>query len=92
MDTCIVCGKKTRYANRICSQACEDKLAKKKQISKRTYHIGRVISDLKMIKGSFSHVPKNMAPNDDKGIYFAKAMHDLEKLIGKYEKLKEQYK
>jgi len=56
---------------------------------KRTVHISRVILDLKSIRGCFKHVNKDVAPNKDKGIYFEKAMHDLDKAIKKYEKMLE---
>ena len=45
-----------------------------------------ILIDLWKIRGAFNCVPKDVAPNKDKGIYFAKAMKDLEDIIRKYEK------
>lgn len=50
-------------------------------------HPLRVKSDITAIKGYLSHVPLDIAPNDDKGVYFTKAQQFVESLIKKYEKL-----
>ena len=39
------------------------------------------------LEGAFTCVPKSVAPNEDKGIYFEKAMADLEHLLIKYRRL-----
>jgi hypothetical protein len=46
----------------------------------------KVASQLTMVLGAFQKVPKDKAPNDDKGIYFEKAMKDLTELIQRYTK------
>jgi hypothetical protein len=46
--------------------------------------------DLKSLKGAFACVPKFVAPDEDPGIYFQKAMYDLLDLIKKYENLASQ--
>lgn len=53
----------------------------------RRIHPFRVKSDIMAIKGYLSHVPLDIAPNDDKGIYFKKAQQFVESIIKKYEKL-----
>jgi len=50
----------------------------------RKLHPARILYDLKSIKGYFFCVPKNIAPNEDKGIYFEKAMNFLDSLIQEY--------
>ena len=62
---------------------------KKPVYVKKTVHINRVILDLKTLRGCFRHVNKDVAPNKDKGIYFEKAMQDLDHVIKKYEHLLE---
>lgn len=51
----------------------------------RKLHPGRILYDLKSIKGYFNCVPKDVAPDEDKGIYFTKAMTFLDGLIREYE-------
>ena len=61
----------------------------KKPVHRTTVHINRVLIDLKSLRGCFKHVNKDVAPNKDKGIYFEKAMQDLDHTIKKYEHLLE---
>jgi hypothetical protein len=49
------------------------------RLSKRKVHL-----HLLSILGAFQNVPKDIAPNNDKGIYFEKAINDLKTLIQKY--------
>ena len=63
----------------------EIKLEKNPKIKR--IHPFRVKSDIIAIKGYLSHVPLDIAPNDDKGVYFTKAQQFVESLIKKYEKL-----
>ncbi|MFX0023757.1 MAG: hypothetical protein ACFE9S_15630 [Candidatus Hermodarchaeota archaeon] len=58
----------------------------------RRLHPGRVLYNLKSIKGYFRCVPEDIAPNEDKGIYFAKAMQYLDGIIREYEIKVEKYR
>jgi hypothetical protein len=51
----------------------------------------RVIAHLRAILGAFQKVPKDVAPEEDPGIYFNKAMKDLKQLIKKYKNSDKQF-
>jgi len=51
-------------------------------------HPNRVLYDLKSIKGYAKCVPKDVSPDEDKGIYFEKLMQFIDSVINKYEDIK----
>jgi len=57
----------------------------------RKLHPARVLYDLKSIKGYFHWVPKDTAPDKDKGVYFEKAINYLDSKIREYEIKVENY-
>ena len=57
----------------------------------RKLHPARILYDLKSIKGYFKCVPKNIAPDKDKGVYFEKAINYLDSMIREYEIKVENY-
>ncbi|MBA7497210.1 hypothetical protein ES702_07822 [subsurface metagenome] len=61
------------------------------KITKRI-HPGRILYDIKSIKGYLSHVPLDIAPKEDKGIYFNKTVNYIDSLIKKYKKLSKEKK
>lgn len=59
---------------------------------KNTVYVGKIISDLKQIKGCARCVPKDVAPNQDPGIYLEKLIADIDGTITKYEKIRNKSK
>lgn len=59
---------------------------------KNTVYVGKIIADLKQIKSYARCVPKNIAPDQDPGVYFEKLLADIEGTIEKYEKIRNKPK
>jgi len=48
-------------------------------------HPGRILNDLKSIKGYANCVPRNLSPDTDPGIYFEKLTLFIDSIINKYQ-------